>query len=134
MIAAMDLSISPDTIMALLTLAGVVFASVYSAKGHSKADAANRAVNGRGAGEPVLYDMVRETRDRVGGLEEWRNSYRNGPLDTGDKVNAFVTGIDDLGKIVRKFDATAKELKEDVMRYGCPVRLGTAKETECLNR
>lgn len=132
----MDISLNSDTVVSLITLATSIVAGAYALLAHRSAAGANRAVNNRGPHEPVLYEMVRETYARMLLIDNWKHDREKGPLGNNEKVQSFVSGVDDLGKIVRRLDATAKELKDDVRKYGCPVRLGQLDKppTECINK
>jgi hypothetical protein len=130
MIAVIDLQLNGDTIVALITLAGTGTSSVIALAAAIFASRANKAVNGRAAGEPIIYDMVKETRDKVTIMENWKHDYEGGPLDTGQKVDDFVHRVDAMGRAVSNIPHQLKALADDIKRYGCPVKLGQGRE--CL--
>jgi hypothetical protein len=126
----LDLQLNGDTIVALITLAGTGASSVIALAAAIFASRANKAVNGRAADEPIIYDMVKETRDKVTIMENWRDDYKDGPLDSGQKVDDFVHRVDAMGKAVSKIPHQLRALADDIKRYGCPIKLGQGRE--CL--
>jgi len=119
-------NVSTEFLIAVVTLVGVVVSSMVGALALVYSSRANKAVNGVGAGEPRIYDMVYDTHGRVKALEKWRHGYDNGPLDNGNKVKEFVQSVDDLGKVVRKLQVQGESFKRDIEQFGCPVRLKQA--------
>jgi hypothetical protein len=126
-----DLSLNASTVVALITLAGTIMSSFIALAAAVFASRANKAVNGRGAGEPVIYDMVKETRDKVVLLQAWKDDYNGGPLDTGDKVDAFVSKVEKINDTCESLGPKFEHLGKEIRKYGCPVKLGEVKE--CVN-
>jgi len=85
-----------------------------AAHARKEAKQANEAVNNvdRIAGQPRIYDMVFDLHMQGKELVTWKRSYDGGPLDSGEKVEAFVTRI----------DADLCELHKDLkaLRENCP--------------
>jgi hypothetical protein len=101
-----------------------------------EAAGANKAVNNRQPHEKPLYEMVKDTY--VLGIanslslkkfELWYDGYDGGPLDTGQKAQAFVDRSDKcfddlrvhLDQIEQRVEEIRSEVLADVMKYGCPV-------------
>jgi hypothetical protein len=118
-----DLTLDPNTVVALLTLCGVILSTFYARHAKTEASQANKAVNQRGPGEPTLYQLVLNMFAKVEQISKWKATYEGGPLDEGSKVRSFVEKVDSIEK-------TVKELKQDVKTYGCPVKLRDAEK--CL--
>jgi peptidoglycan hydrolase CwlO-like protein len=132
-----DLSVNKDTVVALITLSGVILSVFYSKKAQNNAYQANRAVNCRMPGEPTIWEMVRETKQdvkeiqkEVRGLTSWKEGYKDGPLDSGHKVEEFVNNMKNLQDCVGGFDTKINDLNKQIKKYGCPVRQKEA--LECL--
>lgn len=123
-------SLNTETIVALITLAGVILSIKYSHSAKSEAGAANRAVNNRGPEEPSIYNLVLDTYKEVVQMKTWKDSYDGGPLDSGPKVSTFVEGVNLLHEDVGDIKDSLEQLRTDVIKYGCPVKLGHMEECQ----
>ena len=107
----------PDAVVtaSFLTLLGVCFTTVYSARAktwaqsaHAEAVAAkeqaaeaNDAVNHRHPDSPRLFDLVVDTRAQMNELIEWRHHWDTLPAD-----------LDSGADLVRRFDAIDVRMDE----------------------
>lgn len=123
-----SLSLNTETVVALITLAGVILSIGYGRAANKNANAANCAVNNRGPNEPVIYEMVRDTYKTVLNMEGWKDSYEGGPLDSGDKVVAFVDRVDTMHGDIINLYREMQETRKDVKKYGCPVKMGQSDD------
>lgn len=128
----LDLKFNPDTVVALITLGGVIFSGIVSIFAMHHARQGNKAVNGVRPGEPRMYDLAFDTHKRVLGLEAWKDGYAGGPLDTGGKVTDFVHDFTHVKNNCEQIMNELSSIKEDVRKYGCPVKLG--EEDRCLTK
>ena len=126
-----SLSVNTETIVAMVTLAGVILSVGFAHAANKNAGEANRAVNNRPAGEPSIYKLVHDTFKKVVHIDNWKDSYDGGPLDSGPKVEVFVDGVIALHKDVKGLHTQLDALNLAVIKYGCPVKLG--QEKECPN-
>jgi hypothetical protein len=125
----LDLDFSTETIVALITLAGVIFSGIVSMLAMLHARGSNKAVNGVGPNEPRMYDLAFSTHKKVLGLEQWREQYTGGSLDSGQKVETFMKEFEQVREGCAGLKDQLHEIREDVKRYGCPVKLG--EEEKC---
>jgi hypothetical protein len=128
----LDLQFNTSTVVALITLAGTLFTAIVALASAVWASQANKAVNNRGTGEPIIYDMVKETRDKVVVMENWKHDYEGGSLDTGEKVEKFVSKVDKIAERCGDVNDKLEDIKKDVRKYGCPVKLG--ERNDCANQ
>jgi hypothetical protein len=117
-----------ETVIAVLSLLGITLTGFWAYISKREASGANAAVNHIEAGDKPIYDMIRDThddvkeiREAVSDLKNWRASYQDGPLDSGAKVLQYLHDID------HQFE----NLERKIQKYGCPVRLGD--EVTCLS-
>ena len=132
-----------ETLIALLGVAGSVLAAIgavcatiFAYYGRKEAAGTNRAVNNRQPHEKPLYEMVKDTYVlgvanslSLKKMEMWYASYDGGPLDTGEKAEAFVAASDKsfddlrihLDQIEERVEVIRAEVLADVMKYGCPM-------------
>lgn len=103
-----------ETIVALITLAGVMLTGIWAYSARNSSHAANRAVNNRGSNAPIIYDMVRDTHERVKDisnkvdeLSKWKAGFEGSSLTDGAAVERLVTKVD--------------KIENDIIKYGCPV-------------
>jgi len=96
--------VSPEITIALLTLAGVIFASLFSYLGKRHAKQANDAVNNVHKESPKIYDLainnssaivrVEKKVDKIGDetteLKAWKDSYKDSPWKDGDGVKEWL--------------------------------------------
>ena len=108
-------------IIAGITLAGVIFNGLVALRTHRNAKSINDAVNHRhqrkrddGSAPPKLYDLaienhqkIERTERKVDSLVEWRESYRDSPLNTGAGVDEFM----------QKFAALEAEVKQNRCKH-----------------
>ena len=90
-----------DLIPAILTGVAAVMASVsaiLSARGGKHAKEANDAVI---TGTPRIYDLVLENHATGKEMIEWKRGYEGGPLDSGTKVENFMTEFEELKDSLR---------------------------------
>lgn len=125
-------SLNTDTVVALVTLAGVILSIGYARLANREATAANQAVNGRGPGEPVIYDMVFDTYKKVTHMEGWKDSYEGGPLDSGPKVVQFVDKVDVMHGELVDLKKSMNRAIQDIEKYGCPVK--KSEQEGCQNK
>jgi Spy/CpxP family protein refolding chaperone len=133
----LDLQFNTATVVALLTLAGVIFSSVMALAAAKHAKGSNVAVNNRSNGEPKIYDLalntykeLLETRSQLNEQQKWHDEYEGGPLDTGKKVEDFVGRVEEMAKTctsakedVSKIRERLDQIDKNVIKYGCPVKL-----------
>jgi hypothetical protein len=127
MIAVVDLTFDSNTVVGLLALLGVMYTA-------SKSNAANKAVNGVGKDQPRIYDMVYGTHHRLKAMEAWHDDYEGGPLDNGEKVKNFVAGVKAKDDMLAEIAEEVKLAREEIVEYGCPVKLGKRKPENCFNK
>ena len=123
-----SLSLNTETIVALITLAGVILSVGYGRAANRNAADANQAVNNRRPHEPKIYDLVLDTYKTTLEIQGWKEGYNGGPLDTGDKVVAFVDKVDVMHGDIVQLRKEVLQTKNDVKKYGCPVALGDSKD------
>lgn len=82
---------TPETIVAAGTAIAAIAGAILAGNARKHAKDTNDAVNHRHLDEPRLYDMVLESLAHVRELVQWKKGYEGGPLDTGRKVDNFVT-------------------------------------------
>ena len=125
------MSMHTEIIVAAIGLAGVSLTALLSLltawmQLHAKRslNEVNDAVNNRHAkgyaGAPKLYDLavtnhaqISVVMEKVDELVEWKNSYANGPMDTGAKVMQFVEDNN------QRLD----NLHQKIEDCGCPYRM-----------
>lgn len=126
-----SLSLNTETVVALITLAGVILSIGYGRAANKQATGANSAVNNRAPDEPAIYEMVRDTYISITKMEGWKDGYAGGPLDDGVKVMKFVERVDKMHDDIVKIQQCLEDTREDIKVYGCPVKL--RKTDVCLN-
>jgi hypothetical protein len=119
-----SLSINTETIVALITLAGVILSVGYARLAHSQAKGANVAVNNRGPEAPKIYDLVFKTYEELIHMRGWKKGYEGGPLDSGAKVVHFVNRVDNMDNRIKEIQGSLDLARDDIIKYGCPVKSG----------
>jgi hypothetical protein len=114
-------------IIAVLTLFGVIFNGLISLMTHKNSKEINDAVNHRhqradetGKAPPKLYDLAIEnhqkidrTEQKVDSLVEWKESYCDSPLNTGQGVDEFLKQFAELQLKVEQGNC---KMKDDIDR------------------
>ena len=109
-------------IVAMITLVGVVITAFYAVSSHKHAREINEAVNRRhtransnGEVPPHMFDLVIDTHDqvlkmepKVEGIFEWKESYKDSPLNTGEGVEKFINEFDELKGYVEGLNCRAE--------------------------
>jgi len=133
-----EIIMTTDTAVALLALTGSIVAgttgimvAIIMRRNQREMGAVNRAVNNRAPNEPILYDLVKSTHDKVHEIEQWKAQYQGGPLDTGAKANEFVKDVHKLEDVINETAELITDLRRDMLELGCPVKLGQARPPEC---
>lgn len=106
----MESSLSPEVIVAALTLATVVFNAINQKKIKRQVTETNDAVNHRHDKEPIngeappkLYDLVIDNHLKITEITEWKNGFKL--KDSGD--------VDDLFNRIETIEENQKEGIED---------------------
>jgi hypothetical protein len=81
-------------------LAGI--GAYFSGRARREASQANKAVNNAQNGQPRIYDMIFELHAQGRELIDWKRTYDGGPLDSGQKVTAFVERVDGELETIRR--------------------------------
>jgi hypothetical protein len=110
-----------------ITSFGILLSAGFSAVAMIHSMGANKAVNGRPKGEPVLWNMVRDIQWKVERLAErteeqgqWMAGYHGSSLPDAAAVERLVSKVDAVGEIV---EAMPKAV-------GCPLKTGEMKSKE----
>jgi hypothetical protein len=124
-----------DLLIVLTVLLGLLAAAIiWARRGAIEAKAANKAVNGRPASDPILYDMVRDIHKNQSDLIpkvdkacSFIDGYSGSELPNAASVNDLVSNVKELNLSQRRLEENCKELRRDVFKYGCPVKTGESK-------
>jgi len=128
------------TKIVVLVLAPFVTWWVWQARAHAKK--ANEAVNDThkrktSNGEPAkdIYTMVAHIYEENARQKDFREEYKGGPLDTGEKVEQFVAetrnGIVELKDGCEKINEKLSVHEKLIKKHACPVSLGILRPEEC---
>jgi hypothetical protein len=124
-----------DLLIVMVVLLGLLAAAIiWARRGAIEAKAANKAVNGRPASDPILYDMVRDIHENQSALIpkvdkacSFIDGYSGSELPNAASVNELVSNVKELKRGQDRMEKNYETLKQDVFKYGCPVKTGETK-------
>jgi hypothetical protein len=133
--ASPQLATHLDLLIVLIVLLGLLAAAIiWARRGAIEAKAANKAVNGRPSSDPILYDMVRDIHENQNALIpkvdracSFIDGYAGSELPNAASVNELVSSVRELKLGQNRMEKNCVALKQDIFKYGCPVKTGESK-------